>query len=481
MKKLLSMLLVLMMLILPAASLAEGDAWADAARIETTVTLHDLNTNMLLMLGLSDEIATAVKDTLDSLLITTYQQAQQYGYNVALGKTTLLSTDCQTTDTSVVYLASNLLGGTVSLDLEKDLEKVTEMLIRAVCKMQGMSDEEIETGLANIKEELQSLTSSFASAPTADFNAIISDIMNADWEETGAIIDEILESCEFAEVTEQPDGCDPVKQMITLTITKEQLTNLLQAIVNELKEMPSLKAYIAETNAYLTTIDKNATLDSNLTVNADSVQVVLYLDGNASIAKAHADMVITEEDNDTEKLTFDFSRLTNDDATKYTVVTVVDEEERVTVETTLKADSLAVTTLIEEEEDGAYESLLRLDLNWMADSMNALLTVYSGGSAVTFGLAITTEETISDAKATKTTNIALQFVGMDVLTITAETVTCDAQAPLSDGDVTDLAAMDDTAFETWLSGVMTNVNNMPMRWMLALPDSALTLLMGTGN
>ncbi len=481
MKKLLSMLLVLMMLILPAASLAEGDAWADAARIETTVTLHDLNTNMLLMLGLSDDIATAVKDTLDSLLITTYQQAQQYGYNVALGKTTLLSTDCQTTDTSVVYLASNLLGGTVSLDLEKDLEKVTEMLIRAVCKMQGMSDEEIETGLANIKEELQSLTSSFASAPAADFNAIISDIMNADWEETGAIIDEILESCEFAEVTEQPDGCDPVKQMITLTITKEQLTNLLQATMNELKEMPSLKAYIAETNAYLTTIDKNATLDSNLTVNADSMQVVLYLDDNASIAKAHADMVITEEDNDTEKLTFDFSRLTSDDATKYTVVTVVDEEERVTVETTLKADSLEVTTLIEEEEDGAYESLLRLDLSWMADSMNALLTVYSGGSEVTFGLAITTEEAISDAKATKTTNIALQFAGMDVLTITAETVTCDAQAPLSDGDVTDLGAMDDTAFETWLSGVMTNVNNMPMRWMLALPDSALTLLMGTGN
>ena len=102
MKKLLSMLLVLMMLILSASSLAEGDAWVDAARIETTVTLHDLNTDLLAMFDLDDEIATAVKDTLDSLVITTYRQAQQCGFHVTLGKTTLLSGDCQSTDTSVV-------------------------------------------------------------------------------------------------------------------------------------------------------------------------------------------------------------------------------------------------------------------------------------------------------------------------------------------------------------------------------------------
>ncbi len=481
MKKLLSMLLVLMMLILSASSLAEGDAWVDAARIETTVTLHDLNTDLLAMFDLDDEIATAVKDTLDSLVITTYRQAQQCGFHVTLGKTTLLSGDCQSTDTSVVYLASNLLGGTVSLDLEKDLDKVAEMLIRAVCKMQGMSDEEIESGLADIKEELQSLTSSFASAPTANFDAIISDFTNADWEETGAIIDEILESCMVTEVTEQPDGCDPVKQMITLTITKEQLTNLLQAIVNELKAMPSIKACLDETNAYLATIDEDATLDSDLTVNADSVQVVLYLDDDSSIAKAHADVVFTEEDDDTEKLTIDVNRVTGDEDMTYTLIAEVADEARFTAEITLKADNLEIATLLEDAEDGTYEKIMRCDLSKTADTLNMLWTLYSDGSEMTFGFTASTRETVSGAKVSRTTDLVLQLMGMDVLTITAETAACEAQALLSDSDVTDLGAMDSTAFETWFSGIVTKVSNMPMSWVLALPDSALTLLMGTGN
>lgn len=481
MKKLLSMLLVLMMLILSASSLAEGDAWVDAARIETTVTLHDLNTDLLAMFDLDDEIATAVKDTLDSLVITTYRQAQQCGFHVTLGKTTLLSGDCQSTDTSVVYLASNLLGGTVSLDLEKDLDIVAEMLFRAICKMQGMSDEEIESGLADIKEELQSLTSSFASAPIANFDAIISDFTNADWEETGAIIDEILESCMVTEVTEQPDGCDPVKQMITLTITKEQLTNLLQSIVNELKAMPSIKAYLDETNAYLTTIDEDATLDSDLTVNADSVQVVLYLDDDSSIAKAHADVVITEEDTDPLTMTFDVNRLTDDETMTYTLIAEVADVERFTMETTLKADSLEVSTLLEVAEDGTYEKMMRCDFSKTADTLNMLWTLYSDGSEMTFGFTASTRETVSGAKVSRATDLVLQLMGMDVLTITAETAACEAQALLSDSDVTNLGAMDSTAFETWFSGIVTKVSTMPMSWVLALPDSALTLLMDTGN
>ena len=344
-----------------------------------------------------------------------------------------------------------------------------------------MSDEEIESGLADIKEELQSLTSSFASAPIANFDAIISDFTNADWEETGAIIDEILESCMVTEVTEQPDGCDPVKQMITLTITKEQLTNLLQSIVNELKAMPSIKAYLDETNAYLTTIDEDATLDSDLTVNADSVQVVLYLDDDSSIAKAHADVVITEEDTDPLTMTFDVNRLTDDETMTYTLIAEVADVERFTMETTLKADSLEVSTLLEVAEDGTYEKMMRCDFSKTADTLNMLWTLYSDGSEMTFGFTASTRETVSGAKVSRATDLVLQLMGMDVLTITAETAACEAQALLSDSDVTNLGAMDSTAFETWFSGIVTKVSTMPMSWVLALPDSALTLLMDTGN
>ena len=46
MKKLLAVLLSIMMLAMPLTSMAENSVWDNAARQETTITIHDLNADL---------------------------------------------------------------------------------------------------------------------------------------------------------------------------------------------------------------------------------------------------------------------------------------------------------------------------------------------------------------------------------------------------------------------------------------------------
>ena len=47
MKKLLAVLLSIMMLAMPLTSMAENSVWDNAARQETTITIHDLNADLV--------------------------------------------------------------------------------------------------------------------------------------------------------------------------------------------------------------------------------------------------------------------------------------------------------------------------------------------------------------------------------------------------------------------------------------------------
>ena len=51
MKKLLAVLLSIMMLAMPLTSMAENSVWDNAARQETTITIHDLNADLVAALG----------------------------------------------------------------------------------------------------------------------------------------------------------------------------------------------------------------------------------------------------------------------------------------------------------------------------------------------------------------------------------------------------------------------------------------------
>ena len=60
MKKLLAVLLSIMMLAMPLTSMAENSVWDNAARQETTITIHDLNADLVAALGGDDTTMAAI-------------------------------------------------------------------------------------------------------------------------------------------------------------------------------------------------------------------------------------------------------------------------------------------------------------------------------------------------------------------------------------------------------------------------------------
>lgn len=62
MKKLLAVLLSIMMLAMPLTSMAENSVWDNAARQETTITIHDLNADLVAALGGDDTAMAAIND-----------------------------------------------------------------------------------------------------------------------------------------------------------------------------------------------------------------------------------------------------------------------------------------------------------------------------------------------------------------------------------------------------------------------------------
>ena len=70
MKKLLAVLLSIMMLAMPLTSMAENSVWDNAARQETTITIHDLNADLVAALGGDDTAMAAINDLLAALSLT---------------------------------------------------------------------------------------------------------------------------------------------------------------------------------------------------------------------------------------------------------------------------------------------------------------------------------------------------------------------------------------------------------------------------
>lgn len=90
MKKLLAVLLSIMMLAMPLTSMAENSVWDNAARQETTITIHDLNADLVAALGGDDTAMAAINDLLAALSLTGYQQGDEAGFDLNLsGKSVL--------------------------------------------------------------------------------------------------------------------------------------------------------------------------------------------------------------------------------------------------------------------------------------------------------------------------------------------------------------------------------------------------------
>lgn len=508
MKKLLAALMALMMLVAPVASYAEGmtddplmQAWETAERTETTLTIHDLNGTLLKMLGLDDSVVSAVNDVLDALAIDSYVQGDEGGFTIRMKDKALLGIAGRM-DGDTVLLESDLLGGVVSYNAE-DEEALEENLLRVIYKLSGMTDAEIEKTLASYKE---TLTSAWSQAylqyletlqKTAQLGEkeLMTQVLSADWTGVMDVLAAVMQTAETAEVTEQPDDCDAVTTVMTFTVTNEQLAKISHDGMVTIMQIPFVKECIDAAFSYsaamsaeystdaMTAEDLQTAMDEVIAELADEkllaedMKVYAYLDETGNLVKVVVD--VKADNGEYEPIPV--------------LVTVAVKGEQMVVKTECLEDTVTFTLKFVDEdmvleltvaEKGTVSFTATLTLSGDVTDETQVITgdldivINSDDMIIAFGGVVKLDNRLDGANAVRKLDVTIDFMTMDVLTITAESKTCAAQEPISADKATDIGKMDADTFQTWATKVVTNVQNLPMTIVMSLPDSVLMLLMG---
>ena len=252
MKKLLAVLLSIMMLAMPLTSMAENSVWDNAARQETTITIHDLNADLVAALGGDDTAMAAINDLLAALSLTGYQQGDEAGFDLNLSGKSVLGMASLTTaaeENQLMYVSSALLGGVIAVN-SKDVEAIKEKALRATMKMSGQSDEEIDKAIEESKEQLSgnaeytALMEAAANLSSMTEEQLMEELTQADTTAFMTMMNEILSGAEMAEVTEQPGDCDAAKSYVKVTVPPEKIAEMTKALLEMIHSFPSIGAYM---------------------------------------------------------------------------------------------------------------------------------------------------------------------------------------------------------------------------------------------
>ena len=494
-KKLLAVLLSILMLVMPMASLAESSVWDDPARTETTVTLHDMNAAVL---GELDEsTVNAITDLLAALSLTSYQQGNERGLSVNLsGKSVLAASILESADDSnVTYATSSLFDGTIAVN-SNDMENIGNKYLRAVMKMNGMSDEEIDAEFAKQQETLDVAVADV----TPDFNAVLeagaafasmsgedllAELEQADLSQLQALLSTDNQA-QLEAVTEQPDDCDPAAQYAKTTVPVDEMNQALGVLLETLHSVPSVGAYMDAFVAYGgTSWDELLAQVKEIQPYAGDAVGEVWLTEDNQIVRFAATLLVDNDGEEPMPISFVLARKTVDDVATWLGTFKTVDDTVLTLGFTGDAANFTaeLTFYMDGTETGAQSKFILQGKNIDTDNsaLDLEIQVTNDDEITSFGFALTVTKTMDGAQGVCTANLVPRFMGVDIVTFTVEKRTCDAQTAMDVTDVRDLGAMTDEEFQTWFVRVLGQVQNLPMTLMMNLPDSVLTLLMSTGN
>lgn len=462
MKKLLAVLLSIMMLAMPLTSMAENSVWDNAARQETTITIHDLNADLVAALGGDDTAMVAINDLLAALSLTGYQQGDEAGFDLNLSGKSVLGMASLTTaaeENQLMYVSSALLGGVIAVN-SKDVEAIREKALRATMKMSGQSDEEIDKAIEESKEQLSgnaeytALMEASANLSSMTEEQLMEELTQADTTAFMTMMNEILSGAEMAEVTEQPGDCDAAKNYVKVTVPPEKIAEVTKALLKELDEAD---------------------------LYADDIVYEYWMTEAGELVRMTASVKINNGGEEPLPISFTMTRNTADGVATWLVtiksaedtaatLTFAGDLENFTANLTAYAGEDTVEINVSGKGVGTDSSVVDVEIKETVD-----------GVEQGFGVVVTTATTMDGEQGVRKVDVLVRFMGLDVVTITAETRTCDAKDALDVSKAQDLGAMTDSEFQTWFVKVMNNLQNLPMTLLMSLPESMLTLLMGGSN
>ena len=465
MKKILSVILALMMFVLPISSMAE-------ARSLTVSAQHGSLTELLAIMGVlpttTEEDGTttvayadAINELLDSASIRLYEQTGdtlQAGGAVSVSGTDVLTGDVAL-DGLTVKVASNLLGDdVVTVNLLDVMSRAMENMGSNV----SVNVEELGSAMGYIMQVYTVLQS----LDLSDLEFTNAQIVLTD------IVARVLEGT--AEVTEQPEGCDPAATVTTFTLSGTDAANLVSAAVEDLLNCASIRSLAEQNLAEGTTVDDQLSqLKETLTQQAQSmgeITYTMYLDSEGAVVAA--DMTFNTQDN-----TGNIQLTRNTEAGQVVYEVTMTQGEMTAVFTYIKADngaSLQISVPMDGDTftmGGSYaatDNERQMTLNIGTDTIGVQLVVETLASG-------TGSEMTADLYCTGM--IADYLSEARLLTVKAVTESTADVAAISGNEV-DVLSMSEEDLATWMTGLTTNVMLVAFSAMQALPTSVLTLFLG---
>lgn len=493
MKKLFSMLMALLMLLTPVLGLAEEDvqtgtvfdlsntmlqdALTAGRRAQTVVTFKDIMPD----LSIGDEaIDTAIRDMFAAVKITAYEQGDEAGFALLLSDTELLNVAFAASGEDA-YVSSNLLGGTIVIAPDEVVGQI-ERLIDLFVMMEAISADEA----AEIKAMLPALYDEMVATINSSL-AAQAELENMEFNLTAleAILAEITEGAVTEEVTGQARNVDLATKKMTVTVTPDQMTRLVQALVQVIKDNPALKNYIEMEMAgmELTYGEQPATLDEMLDglyndaadhgMEKDLVLVLYFNDAEELVAAS------TEVADENNTMTVNYTRLTTGEGQTHAVV-IQDKETTMIVNVLVGATRFMLGFDVADTEMTMH---MGLDMNvTSSDAAYAVSGQVNG--AVNDGYDNIQIDVPFDSVTTKVgkdvveeTRINLVVAGMNLGTMVIKTTTGDPATTIMEGEVQRLAELSDDEFATWFVSVYQNLMGVVGNAFSALPESVLMLVM----
>lgn len=452
MKKILAMMLAVMMLIVPAMSLAAQ-----------TVSVSLQHGTAMTVLGLG-EMADAINQLIDMVGLQAYSQGddvnQQAGISLTLNGEVAATAELAKKG-SEVYAVSNLLGSTVVATQEE-----VNALIDAMVQDAEQA--------ANVKEMLNGFFSGEMFAESAlDLDELLSSI---DLTAALKLIEDINARAEVTEVTEPLEGCDPAATKIAFTMTADELNTVVNSVVKSFLESDAMKQAIASLEQQ--GMQVNLTFDE-LKLTED-VPVEIYLDAEGDLVCLLANTSFKNEEGNEMAEKIMVTRLT-DEAGAVTLSEVIgltkgDEEMTVAfVLTVYEDDNVSFSTNVsmqQEELMSIYGSVVTVD---NVSALTLFVSVNDNGETMGFGLNVTV---VKGENNTQTTIEILPQDGSEAyITIVIDCATVEDFLSIASADAVHLLTLSSEEMEAFMETVSQTAMTQLITVLQKLPEEVLALVM----
>lgn len=505
MKKILSLMLALLMLVLPLAGMAESaalisDGFASKYLQEGQQMVYDLSVEPgnFLLANLPEEATQPVTDVLNALKIEFVTQSSEIG---GQGSLRLLMNDADVADITVamaddgLYATSNFLGGKIVKLTTEQLNQLSEQMMQQMVEQGQITQEQLDS----LKESI----ASFQQDPQAAIASMFGDV---DAGPLMAAASEMVVMGAPEEVTEIPEEVTiEAKYVMDVTVKKDALKNVTTEVAKLAWSMPIVQQIASAANSgeplteealteKLNSVADALAEDINAKVYMTEDQSAYFIDAPIELNKGSL-LVRCEVANTEDKVHVAWIMAMVDSENKQNVIVTGSED----VTTTENGGLLTYALSVNVDEDGNAENMyeaqnILMNVSWTNqesvkhNTVEYTMKIQQSADAEPFTVLFTLQSEEKDLgdHAEDTTVIAIS-VGSgeeiyDVCKLNVNAKTAQAEAYIISSDAVEIMSLSEEELNAFTQEIYPSLMGGVIGLMQSLPESVqpfVSQLMGS--